>query len=118
MNYNYEKISKKLKLDGFFYAKNFFNEEEVNQILTETNVSHQINDINHKKVIVSQIYNHKNFWKIIRNKKILEFLRNTIGNNLCYLYNSHSVFQENDNDVEFFGIEIIHVETMVLAQIG
>ena len=100
MNYNYEKISKKLKLDGFFYAKNFFNEEEVNQILTETNVSHQINDINHKKVIVSQIYNHKNFWKIIRNKKILEFLRNTIGNNLCYLYNSHSVFQENDNDVD------------------
>ena len=100
MNFDFKKIKKNLEMNGFFYAKDFFNEDEVSEILNDTNPSHKIVNSKNKKISVSQIYNYKNFWKIIRNKKILNFLRNTMGDDLCYLYNSHSIYQENNKEVD------------------
>ena len=100
MKCNFEVIKKNLNKNGYFFAKNFFNEDEVAEILNNTNNNHKIEDLSSEIVSVGPIYNYKNFWSIIRNKKLLSFLKNTIGNDLCYLYNSHSVYQRNNKDID------------------
>jgi len=100
MKYDFEIIKKNLHNNGFFYAKNFFNEEEVVEILNSTNNSHKIGELSGENVIVGPVYNYKNFWSIIRNEKLINFLKNTVGSDLCYLYNSHSVYQRNNKDID------------------
>ena len=92
---------KLLKNQGYLHLKNFFNTDEAS---TLKNLQMQV----HKRLSkngdilreVKQLANYKEFWDLINSKKILEKFKSFNLENIKYLYNSHSVYQTNEGDID------------------
>ena len=81
---------------GFAVYKNFFTEEEVEKLLQAFNEVHGNSDETH----VSALHNHKNYWSIIVDKKILEAVKTLADDpDIFYLYNSQATISRKNNNI-------------------
>ena len=92
---------KQLIEKGYCVIKNFFNDQEVALLkdLQKTNHTHNEKSNNIIKEI-KPLANFPDYWDIISNKKFLYSLRFFLNEDVCYLHNSHSVYQEDNLDID------------------
>ena len=91
MNY-----SQYLKKNGFVLIKNFFDQQDIEEI---KNISERLHSTNIKSV--PNLHNFDFSWKLITNSKIINFLKKFYSpNEVYYLYNSHSVKQKDSETVD------------------
>lgn len=88
--------------DGYCHIKNFFNEEESEKLKILSEKLHiEYNQNNENNYTLRPLYNYKDYWDIITNKKILDFARELLGEDLIYLYNSKSIYQLTSGDLNW-----------------
>ena len=88
--------------DGYCHIKNFFDDEESEKLKTLSKKLHfEHNQNNKDNYTLRPLYNYKEYWDIITNKKILDFSRKLLGNDLIYLYNSKSIYQLTNGDLNW-----------------
>jgi len=91
---------KQLIEKGYCVIKNFFNEEEVAFLKDLLKTNHTHKNSNNILKEIKPLANFPDYWDLISNKKILSFLRFFLNEDVCYLHNSHSVYQEDNLDID------------------
>jgi ectoine hydroxylase-related dioxygenase (phytanoyl-CoA dioxygenase family) len=80
---------------GFAVYKNFFDEEEVEKLIQTVNEVHG----NSTEREVKGLHNHKKYWSLITNKKILDLARELANDpDIFYLYNSQAKISTKDKN--------------------
>ena len=79
-----------------------------------------INAYLHKNsnVQFTQLHNDKKAWPLITNQKIVDICKEITGDEIYYLFHSHSALQNKVIKLIIIGIEIVLVENLVLVVIG
>ena len=88
---NREQLLKK----GYVVIRNFFDDktsEELKKVIhnVHKNFDKKSSPDGNSHTEVTGIHRYKEYWDVICNKKILDTLKNIIGEDIYYLYNSNS----------------------------
>ncbi len=85
-----------LKKYGFIVKKNFFSDLEVKELIELSKILHS-----DKKPKFTPLHNNKKAWDLITNNKILNTVKDLLDTEqIFYLFNSHSVSQNNEAFVD------------------
>jgi ectoine hydroxylase-related dioxygenase (phytanoyl-CoA dioxygenase family) len=88
--------------EGYCHVKKFFDQEESDKLKILSKKLHaEYNQNSETNYTLRPLYNYKEYWDLITNKKILDFSRKLLGNNITYLYNSKSVYQSSNGDLNW-----------------
>ena len=84
-----------LKKYGYLVIKNVFNNDEVEKLTSVIEKIHKESN----KTVVSDLQNYEETWKFLTNNKLLEYLKELIGEKIYYLHTG-IIRRENKKDIK------------------
>ena len=84
-----------LKKYGYFVIKNVFKKDEVEKLISVMEKIHKENN----KSVISDLQNYEETWKFLTNNKLLEYLKELIGEKIYYLHTGITR-RENKKDIK------------------
>ncbi len=83
------------KKNGYLYCPSLFSGEELKKMVDINAYLHK--DSNKQ---FTQLHNDKKAWPIITNQKIVDICKEITGDEICYLFHSHSALQNKGDKID------------------